>query len=203
MLWLCGVRVTVIGECVDTRPLLVVSNHLSYLDIPILGSVVDMRFVPKKEVASWPIIGFICKIIDAVFVDRNVKKIGEGQKALRAALSVGEVVALFPEATTGDGRHMLPFKPAFFEAAAGVMIQPVAICYRKICGLPIDYGQWSLIAWYGDMLLLPHLWHLLSLGNIDVELHFLPPISSLGMDRKSLAAAAQEAITSCQLSVNS
>ena len=78
---ICGLRIAVVGQCAADRPLLVVSNHLSYLDIPILGSVMDMRFVPKKEIARWPVIGFICKILGAVFVDRSVGKIGEGQEA--------------------------------------------------------------------------------------------------------------------------
>ena len=207
MLRACGVRTTIIGKCAKNRPLLVVSNHISYLDVLILGSAMDCRFVPKKEIAGWPVIGWLCKIQDAVFVDRSPAKIAEGREAMTAAFAAGEIVSLFPEATTGEGKHMLPFKPAFFEAARGVMVQPVAICYRKINGLPMDYGQWPHIAWYGDMELLPHLWHLLSLGKIEVELHFLPPISSIGQDRKTLATQAQEAIaerlpvTSCQLPV--
>ena len=81
-------------------------------------------------------------------------------------------------------------------------MQPVAIAYRKIRGLPIDYGQWPLIAWYGDMVLLPHLWKLLSLGRIGVELHFLPVISSVGEDRKTLATQAHDIIETTLLVQN-
>ncbi|MDX2074755.1 MAG: lysophospholipid acyltransferase family protein [Alphaproteobacteria bacterium] len=202
LLWLFNVRVNIIGDVYSRRPLLLVSNHLSYLDIPVLGSAVDCRFVPKKEIANWPVISTICKILDVVYVDRDVRKISEGNQSIAGKLAQGEAVVLFPEATTGDGRHLLPFKPAFFQAAQGIVVQPVAIAYRKIRGLPIDFGQWPLIAWYGDMSLLPHLWTLLSLGRIEVELHFLPPIISAGKDRKILASQSHDAIERVLLDKN-
>lgn len=202
LLLLLGVRVKVIGSIEPGRPLLLVSNHLSYLDIPVLSSAVDVRFVPKKEIARWPVINFLCKIQDVVYVDRSPGKIGEGNQAIADMLARGEVVALFPEATTGDGKHLLPFKPAFFEAAQGALVQPVAIAYRRIRGLPIDYGQWPFVAWYGDMSLLPHLWQLLSLGKIEVELMFLPAVESGGVDRKVLASQTHDAIAHALLVEN-
>jgi 1-acyl-sn-glycerol-3-phosphate acyltransferase len=199
LLRILGVQLKIIGEPSNERPLLMVSNHISYLDIWILASAVDCRFVPKSEIAQWPVIGLICRILDVVFIDRSTGKIMQGNQAIASALAQGEIVALFPEATTGDGKHMLPFKPAFFESAQGAAIQPAAIAYRKIRGLPIDYGQWPLIAWYGDMSLLPHLWKLLSLGKIEAELHFLPLMEHSGEGRKQLALQAQSAIEAALL----
>ena len=193
ILFIANVRVNVTGIPAAQRPLLMVSNHLSYMDIPILGSVVDARFVPKSEIAAWPVIGRMCTVMEVVFVERRPGKIHAGNDAIRAMLAQEQVVALFPEATTGDGRHMLPFKAAFFEAAEQVAIQPVAIRYRKIGGLPIGYSQWPLVAWYGDMSLLPHLWSFLALGRVDVELVFMPVIH--GADgRKVLAKQAHDII---------
>lgn len=200
MVRLLGVHVHCVGELSGVRPLMIVSNHLSYIDILVLASQLDCRFVPKKEIAGWPVINLICKIMNVVYVDRRPGKINEGNHAIASALAEGEVVALFPEATTSDGRHLLPFKPAFFEAAQAALVQPVAIAYRKIRGLPIDYGQWPLIAWYGDMTLLPHVWKLLSLGRIDVELIFLPPIK--GEDRKILSYQSHDSIQSALLVQN-
>ncbi len=194
MLLIVNVRVQVVGELSPARPLLVASNHLSYLDIPILASVLDCRFVPKKEIASWPVINLICAMMDVVYVDRSPGKIHEGNAAIQRVLAQGEVVALFPEATTGDGRLLLPFRPAFFEAAGGAVVQPVAIAYRKVCGLPIDYGQWPMIAWYGDMSLVPHLWNFLGLGRVEVELHFLPPLAMGGEGRKTMAIQTHTAV---------
>lgn len=195
MLAILNVHVRLSGEVSATRPLLIASNHLSYLDILVIASAIDTRFVPKREVASWPFISWICTLLDVVYVDRRAGKIHEGTQALREALAQGEIVTLFPEATTGDGRHLLAFKSAFFESAQGVMIQAVAVAYRKIGGLPIDFNQWPLIAWYGDMSLMPHLWQLCALGRIEVELHFLAPfIYEEGMDRKTIAIQAHNQI---------
>jgi 1-acyl-sn-glycerol-3-phosphate acyltransferase len=196
MIFLCGVRVKKIGEIASARPLLLACNHLSYLDIPILESLIDSRFIAKKEIAKWPVVNSFCRLQDVVFIDRSAGKISEGNAQIASKLAEGEVVTLFPEATTGDGKRLLPFKPAFFEAAAHAPVQPVAISYRKIRGLPIDYGQWPLVAWYGDMVLLPHLWKLLSLGRIEVEVHFLPPLYADKMDRKDIALQSHSAIES-------
>lgn len=194
MMFFCHVRVKKIGEIASDRPLLLASNHLSYIDIPVLMSVVDCRFVAKKEIAKWPVISGLCKLHDVIFIDRSASKISANNETIASVLAAGEVVTLFPEATTGDGKRLLPFKPAYFEAAAHAPVQPVAIAYRSIRGLPIDYGQWPLIAWYGDMVLLPHLWKLLSLGKIDVEVHFLPVLPQAANDRKELSLQAHSAV---------
>ncbi len=206
LLRLLGVRLRVVGTLSENRPLLLVSNHVSYLDIPVLGSAVACRFAPKKDIASWPVIGWICRILDAVFVDRRLGRVQEAKQAVRNALYCSAPVVLFPEATTGDGRKLLNFHSAIFSIAEddkdNIEIQPVAIAYRRIGGLPIDYGKWPLIAWYGDMSLLPHLWNLLALGKIDVELHFLKPLEKSGYNnnRKILASKAHAAIEAVLLS---
>lgn len=197
MVWLVGMRLQVVGTLSEARPLLVVSNHISYLDIIILGSVMPCRFTPKKEIAKWPVINIICKMLGCIFVDRAVAKIETTQQAIGAALQAGEVVAVFPEATTGDGKHLLPFKPALFEVAAQhhTTIQPVAIIYRKIRNLPIAGDDWPTIAWYGDMLFLPHLLNFLSLGRVDVMVKFLPSLSvQPEFSRKTLAELAQNQV---------
>jgi len=194
MLFFCGVKVRVLGEVPTHGPLLIASNHLSYLDIPILSSILDCRYVAKKEIAKWPGVNWFCKMQEVVFIDRATAKISEGTSTIEQQLERGQIVTLYPEATTGDGKHLLPFKPAFFEAAHGAPVQPVALAYRKIRGLPIDYSQWPLIAWYGDMVLLPHLWKLMSIGKIEVEVHFLPIIPTENLNRKEIAIQAHDAV---------
>lgn len=201
LLRIVGVRLAVKGELSLTRPLLLVSNHVSYLDVPILGSVFPFRFTPKKEIASWFGIAAICRVLGAVFVDRSPNKLQVSASSVGQALAAGEVVSLFPEATTGNGVHLLPFRSGFFSLAeqpiAGheLTVQPAAIIYKHIRKLPIDTGQWPAIAWYGDMVLVPHLWQLLKLGRIDVTLHFLAPatLKEHG-NRKQLAAYCHDAI---------
>lgn len=202
LLRIMQIRLTVGGGVAAARPLLLVTNHVSYLDIIILGSAFPIRFTPKKEIESWPLVGWICKLCDAVFVDRRRDKVGEVGNELRSSLAHGEVVCLFPEATTGDGIHLLPFKSGLFSIAAEkigdaeLAVQPAAIVYKSMRRLPLDRTQWPVVAWYGDMALMPHLWHLLKLGSIEVELRFLPPVTLHEMNgRKQLAQHCREVIT--------
>lgn len=200
LLRILGLRLHVQGSMDAARPLLVVTNHLSYLDIIILGSQ-GVRFTPKGEIERWPLIGFICRLCDSVFIDRRPEQVQEMAQRIKASLAGGAVVAMFPEATTGNGLHLLPFKSGFFSLAEeGVdgrelAVQPAAIAYTRISRLPIDRTQWPELAWYGDMELAPHLLHLLTLGAINVELTYLPPltITECG-NRKHMAQAAHNAI---------
>jgi 1-acyl-sn-glycerol-3-phosphate acyltransferase len=196
-----GLRVKVEGDLASGRPLLVVSNHISYLDIMILGAKTTARFTPKSEIADWTFISTICRLLDCVYIDRSSDKIKESRQRIYSALEKGEVVSLFPEGTTGNGRHLLPFKSSFFSIAEEkingeeLFIQPVVINYTGIGCLPIDSAQWPFIAWYGDMVLAPHLWKLLKLAKIDASLTFLPAVNySQFADRKHLAAYCYEAV---------
>ncbi len=201
MLYIAGVHLQTTGEYSLERPMLLVSNHISYLDVLILSSVMPVRFTPKSEIAKWPVIGDISRLCGAVFIDRRPSMIGKMREQLKAALLEGKIISLFPEATTGDGIHMLPFKAGFFSLAEedfgekGLVIQPAAITYTKIRKLPIDRTQWPDIAWYGDMDLMPHLMHVFSLGPVDAEVIFLPPIHVTKDDnRKDLAMRCQQSI---------
>lgn len=200
LLWVAGVRVEVYGKISGERPLLLVTNHVSYMDVLILASLAPVRFTPKSEIAAWPVIGGICRLMDAVFVDRRPESILEVKRALQSTLERNEVLCLFPEATTGNGIHMHPFKPSFFSLAEEKIdgeplhVQPAAIAYRRIHRLPIDRTQWPKIAWYGDMELVPHLLQFLELSRVDVQVIFLPPAEQ-GTDRKAMAAACQESIS--------
>jgi len=200
ILRIIGVKLKVIGQPVKIRPLLLVTNHLSYLDICLLGAAAPMRFAPKSEIAKWPVIGSICRMCDAIFIDRRPDKIKEMTLIMQAALGRGELVCLFPEGTTGDGLHLLPFKSGFFSLAEEpidgheLTVQPAAIIYTHIRRLPIDTTQWPHIAWYGDMELFSHLWKLLKMGSIHAELIFLPPITRAQGDRKQMANYCHQAI---------
>ena len=201
MLFIAGIKLHVRGEVSDKRPLLMVSNHISYLDVILLGSQTRVRFTPKSDIAKWPVIGNICRLCDAVFIDRSASRISSMTGNLHKALMEGKVISLFPEATTGDGIHMIAFKSGFFSLAEGdfgeegLTIQPVALTYTRIRKLPIDRTQWPDIAWYGDMELLSHVYHLFSLSPVEAELVFLPPIHVTKTDtRKELAAECQRRI---------
>jgi len=196
-----GVELTISGKIDSARPLLLVSNHVSYLDIPILASSAPICFTPKSDISGWPVIGTIAKLSGSVFIDRRPDKMVEMKQAIHTALVANRIVLLFPEATTGNGVHMEPFKSGFFSLAEEeingqpLTVQPACIAYTHVCGLPITTAEWPHVAWYSDMVLAPHAWELLKLGPIRAELTFLPPVTlpSLG-DRKKLSSYCQSVI---------
>jgi lyso-ornithine lipid O-acyltransferase len=201
ILSILGVRVTMRGELSPQRPLLLVTNHVSYLDVHILAACANLRFTPKDDVAKWPVFGSIARLCSCIFIDRRPERVGDMKSTLHQALANDNVICLFPEATTGNGLRMQRFKSGFFSLAQesfnGKMlnVQPASIAYTHISNLPLDTTQWPSIAWYGDMELMPHLWSLLKLGTISVELVFLPPVTLAGFkDRKALAAHCQDVI---------
>lgn len=198
-LTLMGVRVVVTGAPDAGRPLLLLANHVSWLDIPVLASLAPLSFVAKNEVAGWPVFGWLARLQRSVFVDRERRRAtGEQADELAGRLSAGDIVVLFAEGTSSDGNRVLPFRSALVgaaqRAAAGggeAVVQPVAIAYPRMLGLPVGRRHRPRIAWYGGMDLLPHLRHVLSLGGIDVHIVFGPAWRlAPGTDRKRVSAAA-------------
>lgn len=194
-----GLRVHVEGAHNRSGAQLIVSNHISYLDIIALGAAAEVTFIPKSEIASWPVIGFLCKLIGCVFVDRRRSKTKENMAAIHEGLMAGKPLVLFAEGTTGSGKTMQPIRSSYFQLVeefdGPLTIQPVKISYMRIHGLPIDEATRYRIAWVGDEDLAPHLLELLKLGPIDVEVHFLPEIDITGGEtRKEIARLCEEAL---------
>jgi 1-acyl-sn-glycerol-3-phosphate acyltransferase len=194
---LLGLKLVVRGEQAAARPRLIVSNHISYFDIIGLGATITGEFVAKAELASWPFFGTLSKIARVVFIDRKRHATLSARDQLQERLDAGTTLIMFPEATSGDGNRMKPFKSALFTVAerqAGdggtpVTIQPVSIAYTRLNGLPMGVGWRPYVAWYGDMDLMPHLRRLLELGTITCEITFHPPVTAEDFpDRKALAA---------------
>jgi len=194
-----GLRIIVKGTIANGAPVLVVSNHVSWLDIVVLGGLVPLSFVAKSEVAGWPIIGTLARLQRAIFVDR-VRRSGTADiaRSMGHRLAAGDTIVLFGEGTTGDGNRVLPFRPALLAAVreamsasgatgAPVLIQPLSIAYSALDGLPLGRADRPSVAWYGDMSFGSHLAHLLSIGPIDVTLRFGEPFEVTDGDRKALA----------------
>ena len=201
--FLIGIRVTVTGAPADERPLLLLSNHNSWLDIPILAGVAPVSFIAKKEVASWPVVGFLARAQRTVFVDRN-RRHATGAQADEVAgrLSKGDIMVLFAEGTSSDGNKVLPFRSALVGAAqraiedgGAATVQPVAIAYQRMLGLPLGRQHRPLVAWYGGTDLLPHLKRVLSEGGIDVTSCSARRAGlSAGDDRKAVTQEAGEMV---------
>lgn len=193
-----GIRIRVEGEVARGRPLMVVANHTSWTDIMVLGSVVDAYFVARGDLANWPVMGTLSRLARCVFVDReNRRTAGAQTRELAARLASGDPMVLFAEGTCGDGTHVLPFKSTLFGAAQmalgplpghSVLVQPAAIAYTHIQGLPTGRRQRADLAWIGDMDLFPHVRRVLAYGAIDVTVAFGEPETfTADNDRKAMA----------------
>lgn len=199
---LLGLRVHVHGAMVPDRPLLIAANHVSWTDIMVLGSAADVHFIAKAEVAGWPLFGALAKLQRTIFIDRTRPgRVGEQAVAIAARLADGEPMVLFPEGTTSDGNRPLPFRSALFAAAqpalgeAGALVQPVAIVYAGLHGMPMGRRRRMRASWIGDQTLVPHLLGLLREGGVDVELHFGEPVAfGAGTDRKHVAREAERRV---------
>jgi 1-acyl-sn-glycerol-3-phosphate acyltransferase len=197
-----GVRVTVLGEPHGGRPLLIASNHVSWLDIVVLGSIAPLSFIAKAEVADWPVFGTFARLQRSLFVERERRsRTGEQAAAIARRLVGGDAMVLFPEGTTGDGNELLPFRSSLVGAArhaldAGghshVLVQPVAIAYTRLHGLPMGRQWRPLVAWTGEMELPEHLMAIAREGALDVTVAFGTPIPfDRDGDRKRVTAAAE------------
>lgn len=195
--WCCrilGFQVRTIGLPTRLRPALFASNHISYTDITVLGSLIVGSFVAKAEVAGWPFFGWLAKLQRTVFVDRRVRSTAFQRDAINARLAAGDALILFPEGTSGDGNHVLPFKSALFSAAekaqelAPIAVQPVSIAYTRLDGIPLGRLLRPYFAWCGTAELAPHLWSMIGLGTVEVVVEFHPPtfLADCG-SRKALA----------------
>jgi 1-acyl-sn-glycerol-3-phosphate acyltransferase len=206
--WLCrlfGIRLSVVGKPVQGRGVLMVANHTSYFDIIVLSGAAQVSFVAKKEVGRWPLFGTMARLQETVFIERDRRsQTLTARDDIRKRLQQGDALVLFPEGTSNDGNHVLPFRSALMGAAESevgidaeghvqhVPVQPVSITYVALHGVPMGRENRPLFAWYGDMELVPHLWEAVKAGPFDVVVEFHRPmtIDSEG-GRKALAAAAE------------
>lgn len=159
-----------------------ISNHSSYIDIIILGSVLDALFVAKSEIASWPFINRVVKLGKTIFVNRKQSMRAKKQiEILDNNLNEGFNIIIFPEGTSNDGTKVLPFKSSLFaiqekENKKDHYFQPTSITYTRLDGIPLNRMFKPFFAWYGDMDLVPHAWKFLGIGNCEIILNFHQPI---------------------------
>ncbi|NKB53175.1 MAG: 1-acyl-sn-glycerol-3-phosphate acyltransferase [Rhizobiaceae bacterium] len=200
-----GVRLTLDGQIVKDRPLLLVSNHVSWLDIPVYGAIAPLCFVAKSEMSSWPLFGTMAKLQRTVFVRREDRR-NSHQQANEVAdrLTAREVMVLFPEGTTTDGNRLEPFKTSLFEAAKialnkspveTAMVQPAAIDYTHLHGLPLGRAKRPHVAWPGELDLPESFIPLVKAGALDVTIRLGEPIIlTQTSNRKIIARDATNSI---------
>lgn len=192
-LLIINIKVRIKGEITEASPVFFISNHVSYIDIPVLGAILKTTFIAKDDIRNWPVLGQISSLVKPLFIVRKVSKSKENADIIENHINKHHSVIMFPEGSTSEGRTLIPFNSSFFGITYKVedlTIQPVLLKYTRINGLPISTSERHYIYWIGDMELMPHLWELLKLYSIDVEVELLDPIKPRDYsNRKKLALA--------------
>ncbi|KXV59120.1 acyl-phosphate glycerol 3-phosphate acyltransferase [Acetobacter senegalensis] len=224
---LLGVRIRVVGKRAGTvgglrarkrgeRPVIYISNHSSWLDVPILGTILPSVFVAKGDIENWPIMGLVSKIGRTIFVSRQRSTTGRERDQMIRRMVDGDNLVLFPEGTSSDGSRVLPFMSAFFaiaklpklrdgmdksllpityEPGMTPIIQPVSVVYDRLEGLPVQRLRRPVFAWYGDMDLGPHLWQMVQWKSLQASVILHEPLDpELFPSRKALAQTAWHAV---------
>lgn len=197
-LCILGLRVTSIGQASALRPLMVVSNHSSYLDVFVIGAQIPVSFTPKREVRSWPFIGWLCVLADCVFVERRPTHMEQARAEMAQRISEGRVLCLFPEGTTSNGKQLKPFKSGFLSLAEDhqLPVQPASLAYTHIGRDAITDATRELVAWVGDATFFGHFWHVLGMPGIRVTIRWHAPLMLKDFaDRKALTKAAETMVT--------
>ena len=185
-----GIRLVVQGQPAVQGPVMLVANHISWLDITSLHAARFCRFVSKADVARWPLIGALASGVGTLFIQRESRR-----DAMRVvhhmadSLRAGDVLAVFPEGTTSDGVDLLPFHANLLQAAitAGVPVQPVALQFLDA------RGERSLAPCYvGDDTLLGSVWRTVRARGITVRIVFGRPQEAQGRERRAWAQSLRE-----------
>jgi 1-acyl-sn-glycerol-3-phosphate acyltransferase len=175
---------------------LLVSNHLTYLDVIVLSSIGRCVFVAKHDIVAWPLFGWLSRGAGTIFVDRERRLASADVVDLvRAAIAGGSLVVLFPEGTSSDGSTVLPFKSSLLESAVQLRC-PVATAAIEYA---IDDGSVANeVCYWGDVTLMPHLLNLFFKREIRAKCSFSLPKIRAG-DRKEIARELRDEIISMRL----
>jgi len=190
---LLGVELRIRGPVPVHGPLLLVANHISWLDIVVLHAAHHCRFVSKADVKRWPLVGILATGGGTLYIQRDSRR-----DALRVvhhmakALAQGDILAVFPEGTTGDGHALLPFHANLIQAAiaAKAPVQPVALRYVDTA----TGGNSQAMSYVGDETLIGSLWRTLSAQGVRAEVVFGAPQTAEGRERRAWAGDLREAI---------
>jgi 1-acyl-sn-glycerol-3-phosphate acyltransferase len=206
-----GIRLEINGAVVPDTPVLLVCNHTSWLDIPVLSALAPVSFVAKREVGGWPFVSSLARLQRSVFVDRTRRQAtGDAANEIMDRLTRGDAIVLFAEGTSSDGNRVLPFKTSLFGAVTGEsgspasrpVVQTAAVVYTRVCGVPVGRAERPRIGWYGDMEMISHAWGVLRSGPITAAIEVGPPMPLEAFhDRKDLARKSEHAVRKAVLGI--
>jgi 1-acyl-sn-glycerol-3-phosphate acyltransferase len=197
--WILGLEIRMIGaQVTNVRPVLFAANHSSWLDIVALGSVLPASFIAKNEIAGWPVVGTVARLGRTEFVSRGRATLKEEQHRMAERLNGGDNFILFPEGTTSDGNRVLPFLASFLTLAFGEAqptVQPVAVVYDELDGLPVRRCDRPMVSWHGHMAIGPHAASLLKHKSVRATIWLGEPIAPGEIhNRKELGRVLEAAI---------
>jgi lyso-ornithine lipid O-acyltransferase len=203
---LIGVRIREVGTRSAASPALILSNHVSWLDICVITALGPVVFVAKSEVAGWPVFGWLARLQRTIFINRQARhQTGAATREIADRLLGGDAVVLFAEGTSSDGIRVLPFRSSLVGAVhhalgAGtqhthVTVQPMSLAYVSLGGLRMGRGLRERVAWYGDVELVPHLLSVLASGAVDVTVSWGEAVAyDMRADRKAIARDAERSV---------
>lgn len=191
-----GIRLVVHGHLSEAQHhnLLVVANHISWLDIFVLHAVHPTRFVAKAELASWPVFGFLIRRSGTIFLERARRHdTARVNRNISEALAGGDCIGVFPEGTTSEGRAVMRFHASLLQPIvdAGGHVQPIALRY-----LEADGSFAAAPAYVDDMPFFTCFWSIVGSRNLQVAVWLYPLLDAATAHRRELAHAARESIMS-------
>lgn len=199
-----GIRYELAGIPLKGHQTFFMSNHLSYLDVPLLGSILRASFVAKSEVENWPVFGFLSKLQQTEYIDRRRTAIADETNKIAKKIASGRSLIIFPEGTSTSGLEVLPFKSSLFTLALGegnenIFLQPVTITLLQVNGrAPQSKDDNDLYAWPREMEMgLPeHLFRFAKTSGAKLRVTFHPPMKAAEFtDRKILAKACHDSVS--------
>lgn len=201
-LFIFGIKVRIHGTLPLSEQTIILSNHLSYLDITVLGSFASAVFVSKDDVAKWPLFGFLASLQKTVFISRSRAGLEKAKNDIQERLQQNQNLILFPEGTSTRGISVYPFKSSLLsvleKASPPPLIQPIAIKHNKLNGRPVKTNQdRDAYAWHidDDLEIHQHLWIMAKQRSFVIDVYILDPIEGAKIsDRKVLAKLAEEKI---------
>lgn len=199
-----GIRVNVKGKIHRDAQTIYMSNHISYLDISALGSLIKASFVAKSEVEGWPLFGFLADLQQTAYIRRSRTKIAKEKNILLQRIDNGESLIIFPEGTSTSGFEVIPFKSSLFALAMGdgrdnIYIQPITIRVAQVDGkLPETKNEQDIYAWPRDVDidLHHHLWRFAKTSGATLDVIFHEPLKASNFEnRKILAKACYDSVS--------
>jgi 1-acyl-sn-glycerol-3-phosphate acyltransferase len=183
-LW--DIHLKVLGQPVSNGPALIVANHISWLDISVIHAARHCRFVSKSDIRDWPLLGMLATGAGTLYIERASRKDALRMvKDMADAMNAGDVVAVFPEGTTSDGRDLLPFHANLIQSAilADAPVQPMSLQFVDAASGEPSYAP----CYIGDDTLIGSMWRTLTASRITAVVHFGEPQTADGRDRRAWA----------------